>query len=211
MQDMKQENKENKTVPDNYDLKHEAMDALTARNGEQTPDYSEEELKKYRSKSALHIPLWLKMLFIKFWFYGAVCFFFLWGLGTYISSMLDMLFVTGVALGMVMDLLMNNALRFVEPNPGDSDRWIMIRPKGVRSFVLNIVYACVILGCVFLFYNLINYAIITVTGAEDTIPIGVEPLLFGCVCLGFDMLFIGIKRLIVGILRDAKAAARSGQ
>lgn len=208
---MEHDNKEKDPIAANYNLKTEAMDALTNTDEEKVPQYSKEELDKYRSKSKLHIPNWLKMIAIKAWFYGAVCFFFLWGLGNYISNYLDMLFVTGVAMGMVTDLLLNNSLRFFEKNPGENDVWMMIHPKGVRSFFLNIVYACVILFCVFMFYNLLNYAIITVTGAEDTIPVGVEPLLFGLLSMGFDMLFIGIKRLLTGIIRDAKAAARSGQ
>lgn len=208
---MEHDNKEKDPIAANYNLKTEAMDALTNTDEEKVPQYSKEELDKYRSKSKLHIPNWLKMIAIKAWFYGAVCFFFLWGLGNYISNYLDMLFVTGVAMGMVTDLLLNNSLRFFEKNPGENDVWMMIRPKGVRSFFLNIVYACVIMFCVFMFYNLLNYAIITVTGAEDTIPVGVEPLLFGLLSMGFDMLFIGIKRLLTGIIRDAKAAARSGQ
>lgn len=208
---MEHDNKEKNPIAANYNLKTEAMDALTNTDEEKVPQYSKEELDKYRSKSKLHIPNWLKMIAIKAWFYGAVCFFFLWGLGNYISNYLDMLFVTGVAMGMVTDLLLNNSLRFFEKNPGENDVWMMIRPKGVRSFFLNIIYACVIMFCVFMFYNLLNYAIITVTGAEDTIPVGVEPLLFGLLSMGFDMLFIGIKRLLTGIIRDAKAAARSGQ
>lgn len=208
---MEHDNKEKDPIAANYNLKTEAMDALTNTDEEKVPQYSKEELDKYRSKSKLHIPNWLKMIAIKAWFYGAVCFFFLWGLGNYISNYLDMLFVTGVAMGMVTDLLLNNSLRFFEKNPGENDVWMMICPKGVRSFFLNIIYACVIMFCVFMFYNLLNYAIITVTGAEDTIPVGVEPLLFGLLSMGFDMLFIGIKRLLTGIIRDAKAAARSGQ
>lgn len=208
---MEHDNKEKDPIAANYNLKTEAMDALTNTDEEKVPQYSKEELDRYRSKSKLHIPNWLKMIAIKAWFYGAVCFFFLWGLGNYISNYLDMLFVTGVAMGMVTDLLLNNSLRFFEKNPGENDVWMMIRPRGVRSFFLNIIYACVIMFCVFMFYNLLNYAIITVTGAEDTIPVGVEPLLFGLLSMGFDMLFIGIKRLLTGIIRDAKAAARSGQ
>lgn len=197
------------TVSANYSLKTEAVETLANTDAAKVPDYSKEELNKYRSRGGIHLPNWLKMIGIKAWFAGAVCFFFLWGLGTYIGG-LDMLVVTGIALGMVTDLLTNNTIRFLEKTPGENDRWMMIPPKGVRSFVLNLLYACVVLGCVFLFYNVLNYTIITVTGAEDTIPVGVEPLLFGLLCMGFDMLLIGIKRLLLSIIRDAQDAARSG-
>ena len=194
----------------NFDLKTEAMDALVNNDAEKVPDYSQEELKKYRSRGTVRIPNWLKMIFIKAWFAGAVCFFILWGLGNYVAG-LDMLFVSAITLGMVTDLLTNNVLRFLEATPGENDRWMMIPPKGIRSFVLNLFYCGIVLAGVFLFYNLLNYIIITITGAVDTIPIGVEPLLFGLLCMGFDMLFVGLKRLIKSIIRDAKTAARSGK
>ncbi len=193
----------------NFDLKTEAMDALVNNDTEKVPEYSQEELKKYRSRGGIRIPNWLKVIGIKAWFAGAVCFFILWGLGLYIGG-LDMLVTTALALGMVTDLLTNNILRLLEPTPGENDKWMMVSSKGVKSFVLNLIYAFVVLAGVFLFYNVLNYIIITITGAVDTIPIGVEPLLFGLLCMGFDMLFVGCKRLIKSIIRDAKTAARSG-
>ncbi len=202
--------RENNPASANYTLNTDAVETLATANAETAPDYSEAELKKYRSRGSFHIPLWLKIIAIKAWFAGAVCFFILWGLGTYIGG-LDMMVVTGLALGMATDLLTNQVIRFLEDTPHGNDGWMMVPPRGVFSLVVNLVYACGVLGCVFLFYNVLNYLIITVTGAVDTIPVGVEPLLFGLLCMGFDMLFIGIKRLLLSMIRDAKAAARSGK
>lgn len=190
----------------NYHLNSEAVEQLAnARKGE-TPEYSQEELERYRSKSKFRIPDPVKILFIKAWFAGAVCFFFLWGLGTYVSGLLDMLFILGVVLGVVTDLLINNVIRFIEKFPGQNEDWMLFSKKGTVSFFLNIVYSFLIIYCVYNLYNLINVAIITVTGAVDTVPLGVEPILFGVFCMAFDMLFIGIKRLGKRILEDAKAA-----
>ena len=69
------------TIEKNFDLKTEAMDALVNNDAEKVPEYSKEELKKYRGKGSVRIPNWLKMICIKSWFAGAVCFFILWGLG----------------------------------------------------------------------------------------------------------------------------------
>ena len=206
---MEQENNKNKTKT-NYQLNTEAVEKLASAESSNVPDYSQEELNKFRRRGRIYLPGWLKMIAIKAWFAGAVCFFILWGLGNYLGG-LDMLVVCAVALGMVMDLLTNNCLRFLEETPGENDRWMMIPPKGVRSFVLNILYACVITACVFVFYNAVNYLILVITGVEDKVPLGVEPLLFGLLCMGFDMLLIGIKRLCVSIFRDAAAKARSGK
>ena len=83
----------------------------------------------------------------------------------------------------------------------------MVPRKGMAGFFLNILYSLVILLCVYMLYNVINYAIVGITGAVDTVPLGVEPILFGVFSLGFDMLFVGMKRLLISVVRDAKAEA----
>lgn len=191
-----------------YDLKTKAVDDLVDAQAGDAPAYSEEELRRYRSGSRIRIPLWAKLVFIKAWFAGAVCFFFLWGLGTYIGALLDMLFVLGVAMGIVTDLLTNNVIRFLAETPQANDGWMMFPKKKYSSFFFNILYSFLILLCVYFTYNAVNYAIITATGAVDTIPIGVEPILFGLLCMGYDQLFIGIKRLLRSIVADAKNNAR---
>ena len=98
---------------DLYRIKAEAVEDLVNANKENTPSYSEEELKKYRSKSRLNINPVFKALCIKFWFSGVVCYFFIWGLGMYIPSNLDLYFVTAIGMGFVKDILENNLYRFV--------------------------------------------------------------------------------------------------
>jgi len=192
----------------NYNLKSDAVDALVNADSEETPEYSQEELDQYRSRKGKGVPETVKILFIKAWFAGAVCFFFLWGLGTYIGSMIDMLFILGIALGMASDLLVNNVIRFIEKTTVANDSWMMIPPKGVKSLFLNVLYAFVIVICVYGLYNLINLAITTVTGNFDTVPLGVEPILFGVFCMGFDILFVGMKNLMKDIIAQAVQKAR---
>ena len=124
-------------------------------------------------------------------------------------SMLDMLFVAGAALGMVTDLLTNNVIRFLEKTPGGNDRWLLCARKGVAGFGMNLLCAYAILFCVYSTYSLINYVIVSVTGVADTVPLGVEPVLFGLLCMGYDMLLIGFKRMLQSMIRDAKNAARN--
>lgn len=198
----------NENKSSNYELKSEAVEKLVDAQKGDVPQFSQEELNKYRSKK-LSIPEWVKVIFIKAWFAGAVCFFVLWGLGAYLTAMLDMLFVAGAALGMVTDLLTNNVLRFIEKNPGSNDKWLLCARKGVVGFGINLLCAYVILLCVYVTYSLINYTIISATGAVDTMPLGVEPVLFGLLYMGYEMLLIGMKRMVQGIIRDAKNAARN--
>ncbi len=184
-------------VKKNYNLKSDAVEELANADKVEAPQYSEEELNKYRGKKGLKIPENLKVPLIKVWFAGAVCFFFLWGLGTYIGSMLDMLFVLGLALGAVTDLLTNNVIRFIEVTPGANDKWMMYPKKNYIFLFLNIIHAMVIILGVFYIYEGINLVITTITGNPDTVPLGVEPILFGVFCTAVDTCLIAIKRLIL--------------
>ena len=202
---------EQRAAADYYRLHTRAVDELIHANAENSPDVPAEELKKYRSRR-LSLPDTLKALLVKLWFNGAVCFFFFWGLGGYLRDFLDQLVVMALAMGVVTDLLVNNALRFLAGTPGANDRWMMFPKKGYASFPLNILYAFVLLGCVVVFYQLLNAAIIALSGAAaDTVPLGVEPVLFGLFYLGFDLLFLAGGQLFRRILADARQRAAGGK
>ena len=185
----------------NYSLKSEVVETLANADKEEVPEYTQEELDQYRSKSLFKTPDALKLILIKVWFAGAVCYFFLWGLGPYLGNSLDMLFVLGIALGMVTDLLTNNVIRFVEKEVGANDKWMMVPGKKTGSMLLNSVYFLLVVVCVYMLYNLINLGINTITGNMDAVPLGVEPILFGVFCTVFDVLFISIKHLVKGLLK----------
>lgn len=187
-----------------YKLKTEAVNDLVTANEENSPPVSEEELRAYRSGPKLQAADWVKALFIKFWFAAAVCYFFFWGLGGLLPSVLDQLVVTGMALGIVTDLLTSPVLRFFEKARGENARWMMVTRKTYSGFFLNILYAYVVLFLVFTLYNVINMAAIRLTGAAgDQVILGVEPILFGLFYLGFDLLLIKAKHMMAGMVRDA--------
>ena len=177
---------------DYYKLNTNAVDRLV--NAEKK-DYPKDKklkdpAKQYRSGFLDRIPASVKALFIKFWFNGSVCYFIFWGLGLYLNDFLDMIVVLSVVLGMVTDILTNNALRFVETLPGENNRWMMFTKKKYWTFIANILYAFVVLFFVIWLY--------------EVIKIGVEPILFGIFYMLFDLLFIGMKNLMKTIINDAK-------
>ena len=193
-----------------YELKTQAVEDLVSANEENSPPVSREEIRKYTSRGRLKLADWVKLLAIKWWFAAAVCFFFLWGLGTYVPSILDLLVITGIALGFVTDLLTNNVLRFVAPTKGANDRWMMYPKKGYISLPLNLVHAGLVLFLVYTAYNALNALIISLGGLESTaVPLGVEPILFGLLYLGFDMLLITLKHVAQNMLKDAEKKAGS--
>lgn len=187
-----------------YDLKKEAIDRLVNAEKKTYTDTKKDPGKAYRSGFLDKIPSWILALFMKFWFNGAVCFFIFWGLGLYIHDMFDMIVVMAVVLGIVTDILVNNAFRFFERYPGQNSKWMMFPQKKYWTFLANIPYAFVILYCVMWLYNVINVGMNMLKGTEGAIHLGVEPLLFGLFYMGIDMCFIGIKNTMLSIIRDAK-------
>ena len=183
-----------------YKLKTDAINDLVTANEENSPEVSEEELRAYRSGPKLKLADWAKILLIKAWFAGAVCFFIIWGLGSFFADELDLLFVTAIVLGMVTDLLTNNVLRFFERTPGENARWIMVTRRGTVGLFLNIFYGFVVLGLVWGLYNVLNLLAAGLTGQPDRVVLGVEPVFFGVFCMGFDLLLIQLKRGLAGLL-----------
>ena len=196
-----------KTTSEYYRLKTKAVEDLVTADESNSPVVSEAELNKYRGRLRKKLPQWLKVSLMKAWFYGSVCFFFLWGLGGYMADQLDLFFVTAIALGMVTDLLINSILRHFAETDGANDRWMMVPRRGVAGFFLNILYGFVVLGLTDVVYNALNIAILSVTHATDSVPLGVEPILFGLLCMGIDTGLIALKHLLGRIFSDAKAKA----
>ena len=195
---------EQRTAAEYYQLKTKAVEDLVTADKSNSPPVSEAELRKYRSGPKIRLRDWVKAVLIKWWFAGAVCFFFFWGLGMLIPSMENQLIILGVGLGMVTDLLTNNIFRYYAKKPGANDRWIMVRRKGVPGLALNLVYAFALLGLVVMSYQVINGIAVSITGAKDTVPVGVEPILFGLLTMGWDMALLGARRVMKRVVDDAK-------
>lgn len=206
-----QQQEEEKSTASYYQLKTEAVDRLV--NAKDAPAVSNAEIKKYTSKRKFNIPTWLKIVFVKFWFSGAICYFFLWGLGLYIQG-LDLMFALSVGLGVANDLMVNKLLRFFEPEEGAFDKWMMVTVRKFWSIFINVLYSGVVLYCVFQTYYVINVLFevdANVDAAEAEAMLGVEPIMFGLFYMGFDILLIKIKNTFIKIFRDAGANIPGGK
>jgi len=197
-----------KKSPENYyDLKKDAVERLVNADKKTYPKTKTDPGKAYRSSALDKIPNWIKALFIKFWFNGAVCFFILWGLGNYLNfynQWLETVVIMSVVLGMVTDLLVNHAFRFLERYEGQNSKWMMFPKKAYWTFIANIIYAFPVFYCTVELYEMINVALNQLNGTESVVYLGVEPILFGLFYLMFDMIFISMKNLFLKIVSDAK-------
>ena len=203
----KQANKPETREASYYQLHTGAVEELVTATKENTPQYSEEELNRYRSgKSKRKFPQGLKVVLIKFWFYGAVCFFVFWGLGLYLTG-LDLQFVGAIVLGMVTDLLINHFLRFTEKLPGGSKKWMMVTCRGTAGFFMNLLYGFLLMFLIVTAYNMVNTVIVGIFGSENAPLLHVEPLGFGLIAMGADMLCVVIRNTLRKIVDDAKKKA----
>ena len=184
-----------------YRLKTDAVDRLV--NAENAPEVPDEEIEKYIRKHKIKIPSWVKVIFIKFWFAGAVCYFVMWGLGLMISG-LDLMAALAIVLGLANDLLINHALRHFEPFSGAYNKWIMFPMKKFWTIFLNILYAIVLLFFIVQTYTVVNTLIAGSPDTAESVPIGVEPILFGLLFMGYDMLFLAIRNTVRKAIGEAQ-------
>lgn len=198
MSKKKQTKKQEKAESSSYKLNTEAVDRLANADKKNYSNTKSDPGKQYRSNSLIdNIPAPVKALFIKFWFNAAVCFFIYWGLGMFVPAYWDMMLIFGVILGVVNDLLTNSSLHFFAKTPGGNNKWMMFTKKKHWTLFANIPYFCAVLAGVFGIY----YILFKLAGIQ------VEPILFGICATAIDMLFIGIKNLIIKIINDAKEKA----
>ena len=196
-----------KSTADFYDLKTEAVDKLVNASSETVPKVSDDEIAKISGRKKFRIPNVVKVMFIKFWFHGAICFFFFLGLGTYITGIYDMIFVLMIATGVITDLLANRLIRFVEPEDKANDKYLMVRTRKYWSFPLNIIYAVPLVYCIISVYGAINM-LITGVGGEDATVLSVGPILYGVFGLLIDQLFVGARNLLAKIFADAQESVK---
>ena len=200
---------ESRAAADYYKLNKQAVEDLVTADEANSPPVSEEELRRYTSGPKVKLSEWLKVALIKAWFAAAVCFFFIWGLGIYFPHIVDQIVITGIALGFVIDILLNNLLRFMEKTPGASERWIFVGVRGFFSLPLNVLYGLVLMLCVVATYEGVNALIVALLHIPaGEIPLGVGPILFGIFTMGWDALFLLMKRTMKRMLADAKAATK---
>lgn len=200
---------EKRAAADYYKLNRQAVEDLVTADESNSPEVTEEELRKYQSGPKIRLGERLKILLIKAWFAAAVCFFCIWGLGVYLPHVVDQIVITGIALGFVIDILLNNLLRFMEKRPGASERWMVVSRKGYLSLPLNVLYGLVLMLCVVTTYEVVNALLVMLMRLpQGQIPLGVEPILFGVLTTAWDALFLLMKKTLRRIIADAKASAK---
>lgn len=163
------------------------------RNGKQ------KEFDPYKRDLLSRIPVWIKALLIKWWFYGAIGYFVLMGLR--ISNNLDKLVLTGILTGLFVEIFVNPIFRYMEID-GEYKPYIMFPfpLKAFWTFFTNILYYTLIVFGVSWIYTLIN---VIITASNPDAYFAIEPLAFASFTLLLDMACIGLKDLIVFLIKKS--------
>ena len=130
-----------------------------------------------------------------------VCYFFIWGLSAVSINQWDHLVILGVALGGITHLITNNIFRFIAKQEGAYDRWMMFPKKSLLYLPADLIYALVLMALTIMTDNGINLQ-------AGRAVLGVEPILFGALTTGWDLLLLGGKRLFRRMVEDAKKQSR---
>ena len=202
------QNESGKDTTKYYKINKDAVNRLVNASADTAPEVSDEEIARVSGRKKFRIPNIIKVLFIKWWFNGAICFFFFFGFGTVITNQLDLLFVLGTAMGLLTDLLTNNVLKFLESSYGSNNKYMFVSVRKFWSIFLNLIYGYVCLYIVVYIYGVINLVLNSLSGTENEPILSVGPILFGVIYLIVDLIFILIKNTIKNIVADAKASSR---
>lgn len=120
-----------------------------------------------------------------------------WGITISIADALDIAVLLGIASGVFTDLIVNSIIEMFEREKGECDWLIMWRRNKLSSLFLNILHGILVSLLVAYSYQFANVAAIAAMGLDPTkIVFPVEPIFFGIIYLGYDLLIITIKRKI---------------
>ena len=194
-----------------YSLKVDAVETLTKAINEGTVKEISEEQKKteqqpYKQDKLTRIPSWIKVIFVKFWVAGAICFFFMWGLGMYIKNSLDMYVVVSLAFAFINDLFVTSAFLYFESDKKEYHKWLLVPvpAKKIWTIFVNIPIGFLEAFLINQLYALTNKIVVAVGNLDpNTIPVTMEPLLFGLFYVIVNLILLLIKNTIVNIVKDA--------
>lgn len=177
----------------------------TVAAGAAKPSESQEKVKPYQVSFFDKIPFAVKALVIKYWFFGALYFFFVMGITAFMgdkySVTLQMLLLS-VVIGVANDFLVDNILLALETSHHEAHWWWMIKSKKLYSLFLNLAY-----GFVLGFGASLLCAYFASLLPSNDFGFFREPLSFAFVALALDLLLTGLKDGLVYLFRGKERNA----
>ena len=161
-------------------------------------EISMDDLHAYKQQGFLaRVPYWIKAVLLKYWFYGAICFFVLMGLGASGAIGENGAIICGLIAGLVFDFIVYGIFRLMDSDKKESRYYVMYKTKKVWSVFINIPYQLLIF--------ILGMWIMTSIVATYQDPVHnwflQEPFSQALVLTALDAVFVLIKNLLVYLFR----------
>ena len=154
-----------------------------------------QEMKQYNKGFLNKVPYSIKAILIKYWFYGAVCFFSLMGFIGNIGE--NAALISGLIAGAIFDVACYNILEMIDSDNSKAKYYMMYKSKKIYSVLINVVYQVVVF--------LIAMTIISTVVATYEDPVNnwflQEPLSIALVLTAIDAIFLLIKNVLVKLFK----------
>lgn len=158
---------------------------------------SMDDIHAYKQEGFIsRLPYWLKAIFIKYWFFGAVCFFTFVGILNLQGE--NAAILSGTISGVAFDLMAYSILQLMDSDKNESKYYVLYKSKKFYSVIINILYHIV------LYFGLLLFTVWILPKIETTDDVGFflrEPLSQALVLIIFDTLVMAIKNLLVKLFK----------
>lgn len=154
-----------------------------------------QEIKKYDKGFLNKVPYSIKAILIKYWFYGAVCFFSLMGFIGISGE--NAALVGGLIAGALFDIACYNILEMMDNDNNKARYYMMYKSKKIYSVFINVFYQV----AVFLIAMVIISSIVSTYKDPVNNWFLQEPLSIALVLTAIDAIFLLIKNLLVKLFK----------
>ena len=154
-----------------------------------------QEIKKYDKGFLSKVPYSIKAILIKYWFYGAVCFFSLMGFIGISGE--NAALVGGLIAGALFDIACYNILEMMDHDNNKARYYMIYKSKKIYSIFINVVYQV----AVFLIAMVIISSIVSTYKDPVNNWFLQEPLSIALVLTAIDAIFLLIKNLLVKLFK----------
>lgn len=180
----------------------------TSTKKEKDPEQPNTVEQPYKVSWFDRIPYWVKAVFIKYWFFGAIYFFFVMGITMFAESSylpIYQMLVVGAAISFIVDFFVNPILEAIETPAHEGHYWWMFRSKKFYGLLINLVY-----GFALGFATSFLCAYLVTITPENSFGAFREPLTFAAVTLILDLAAIWLKNLLVYIFTLGNRSGKEG-
>jgi len=158
------------------------------------------EINNYQKRGFIkNLPFGVKATFIKYWFYGAIHFFFFFSLSFTVLSNIDFIIICGCAGGVLFDIAVYNIFLLFADSREEASNWWFFKSKKLYSMFTNI---AVMIGIFFAYYYIvtpIRHAIDTKIGRSTWLF--AEPLSSAIILISLDTAICWTKNLIIKLFK----------